>query len=106
MTTRPDHATAVLWIDDSGAADAEIRRGIDAALAVFARWRLTPEHCARQVQALAEGDMYGERGVAAWREAEAAALGACCDGWVRVPGAAHLTIKHVQPRSRVMEATR
>ncbi|HMM87060.1 hypothetical protein [Azohydromonas sp.] len=82
-----------LWIVDSGASDDEIRRGVDAALEVFARWGLTPEHCARQMQALAEGDAYGERGIAAWREAEAAALAACCAGWVRIPAGAHLELE-------------
>lgn len=84
-------ARGELWIMDCrGARTADIERGIDAARDVFARWNLTPAHCDRQMQALAEGDAWGERGVAAWREAESAALRACCDGWQRIPEGAHL----------------
>lgn len=79
-----------IYIHDSGASTAEIERGIAAAHAVFVRYELTPEHCARQMQARAEGDAWGQRGVAAWAEAEAAALEACCLGWGRIPAAAHL----------------
>ena len=89
----PAMNNSYLWIDDSGASDAEIRRGVAAALEVFDRLGLSADHCYRQVAALAEGDAYGERGVNAWREAEAAAIVACCAGWWRVPVAAHLVLE-------------
>jgi hypothetical protein len=79
-----------IYIYDSGASTAEIERGIAAAHAVFMRCGLTPEHCARQIVARDKGDAWGQRGVAAWAEAEAAALDACCLGWGRIPPAARL----------------
>jgi len=79
-----------LWIYDSGASTAEIERGVAAAIDVFERHALTPEHCAAQVLALSNDDAYDERGVAAWNEADDAAMTACCAGWNRTPPAGHL----------------
>lgn len=44
------------------------------AKAVFNAWGLTIDHCWRQYAAWGDGDAYGERGVAAWLEAEKVAL--------------------------------
>ena len=79
--------------DCPGASEADRQRGIDAAEAVFSAANLTAEHCARQIEALAEGDDYGEKGVAAWKWAEAAAIEACCAGWVRIPASAYLELQ-------------
>lgn len=82
-----------LWITDcQPATSADIERGVAAAQAVFSAAGLTPEHCSAQMDALAAGDDYGERGVATWQAAEAAALQACCQGWQRIPDSAGLEL--------------
>lgn len=81
-----------VWIVDAHASEADIRAGVEAAERVFLRWRLTPAHCYAQMIAHADGDAYGERGLAAWREAEVAAIAACCAGWRKIPEAAHLAL--------------
>lgn len=82
-----------LWIEGGNASRAEIYAGTDAARAVFTRWRLPPEHCLRQVQALADGDAYGKRGVSAWLEAEREALAVTYEGRTLLPPGARLVLR-------------
>jgi hypothetical protein len=81
-----------VWIVDCKGTEAEIRNGVAAAEGVFARYRLTPDHCYAQIVAQAKGDAWGERGVTCWQEAESAAITECCRGWRSVPEAAHIEL--------------
>lgn len=60
---------------------AAIQRAVEAAELVFARYRLTPEHCWQQVMAHQRCAAYCSlRGLKAWHDAERAALAICPEG--------------------------
>ena len=69
-----------IWIYDSGASTEEIRRGIDAAKAVFSEAGVTAQDA-------------HTRHPEVWATAEAKALDACCDGWLSIPESAHLELE-------------
>ena len=84
-----------LAIVDSGANDAEIAAGIDAARAVFDSAGVNAQGAHAAFLALSEGEDLddAERAAAtAWQLAEAAAITACCAGWTRIPPTAHLEL--------------
>lgn len=82
-----------LWIHDSGATTAEIKRGVEAALAVFQRRGVSPAAAWKATLAMADDRPYDQSLVEAWEEADSAAVTACCEGWQSIPDAAQLVLE-------------
>lgn len=85
-----------LWINDSGAATNEIERGVAAAKAVFDRAGATAEQAFAAQQKQCDDEPLNDAELVradAWREADSAAVLACCEGWARIPESALLVLQ-------------
>lgn len=76
-----------LWLMDSGASTEEIERGVAAGMAVLAECGVTSTqaYLASLIDADYEEPQPLTSHLNAWRDAESAAIAACCEGWARVP---------------------
>lgn len=82
-----------LWIEDAGASTEEIERGVAAARDVLtARGvAITQAYLASVLRGNDEDQLIPAH-LAAWDDAESAAITACFAGWARIPEAAHLAL--------------
>jgi hypothetical protein len=69
-----------LWIDDSGRGAEQIKDGMAAAHAVFAKRGVSPKAAWEAAQARADDRPHDARLLAAWEDAEREALAACDAG--------------------------
>jgi hypothetical protein len=80
----------------NGATEAEIIRGVSAALAVFTRAGATPlEAAGARFKEEGEQELLTEREAAiahVWAEAEDVAISTCCQGWREIPRGAHIRL--------------
>ncbi len=90
----------MLLIVQEGATDEELKRGTDAALAVFDNADVAPwdaAHAAWKMQSVAENVGYPLSArefemAALWDKAARVATDACCAGWAEKPKQVHLKV--------------
>ena len=86
-----------LWLMDSGASTEEIERGVAAGMAVLAERGVTSTQAYLASLIDAEDEQPLASHLDAWRDAESAAIAACCVGWAQVPEGISLAPARLTP---------